>query len=863
MDLLWQLIDSTLHSTTFIVTAFIVLLLAFSITFIQLLIVTVQQRKAEVVADDRAAQVLEINRRLQQTLGSIHAQVWYLDTQARVVDFNRFTREFWGIEPLQVRGRPMMAILPCWAKPATAQEENLRVLRSGKASLGVIESYAKDGYTYWVSVDRLPSFDEEGDVDGMMLFIYDITQLKVIEEALRFQKTLLEAQSETSLDGIWVVSPEGNWLSYNQRFIDLWQLSPALIEHGLVNSAYDQITSRLTDPAPFQAWINTFHHNPTCKASDILHLNDGRILDWYSTPVTGDGGQHYGRVWYFRDVTDARQTEQALRNAHAELEHRVHERTTELRQINTQLQQEIEERVRAEKALRKSEERLELALRGADLGLIDIDLQSGKTFHNERWATTHRNPLQQFPNTIVLWAESIHPDDRQDALNALEQHLSGQVPFFEHEYRIRATEGLSRWVRCRGRVVNRNDHGQPLRFSGTQMDITEYKQLEQQFLQAQKMEAVGRLAGGVAHDFNNILTVIISYSELVLLQLKHKGRLRERVEEIHKAAEKATRLTKQLLMFSRSEATSPILLDMNRLVVDIEGMLERLIGDHIQLDIHLDPSIGPIKADLGQLEQVLLNLVVNGRDAMPGGGILHVATKRLEVNRYQPPPHPDMQPGHYVKLAVTDGGCGMSAETQERIFEPFFTTKEPGQGTGLGLSTVFGIVKQNHGYIAVRSELGEGTTFCIFFPCVRGSSAQMISQVTAHIEMTGIETLLLVEDEEQIRAIASTTLRKAGYTVLTAASAEEALQISTKHSGNIHLLITDVVMPGMNGVNLSHQLMTKRPTTKVLYISGYTDGELNMYETIKDQQAFLSKPFTPTELATTVRQLLDTQTANC
>ncbi len=977
MNYLWQI----LYSTIFLATTISTLLLTVAVLFVKLLIVTAGQRKAALLATERAAQVHEVNRQLQQTLGAIHAQVWYLDTETRVVDYNRFAKEFLAMAPLQARGRPMMALLPAWHEPQLAQARNEQVIATGEKLLGILESYQAQGETYWITVDRLPSFDERGEIDGMMLFLYDITPLKKVEKALRLQKTILEAQSETSLDGILLLAPEHNYLSANQRFIDLWQLPSAVLTENCADELFALIRTQLADAASFQQRIASFDADPSSQASDLLQLQDGRMFDWYSSPITDDSGTQYGRVWYFRDLTETRRTEEALweseshnralvnsipdlifrvrddgtfmdyhgtmnytpamapekflgrkaadvfepaiaqkfmqklqialqssevqiheyempmlsgevrsweqrivasserellvivrdissrkraeenlRVAHAELELRVHERTAELRTINAQLQQEVEERARVEKALRASEERMESALFGADLGLIDIDLQTGKAIYNERWTELRGDPLDQYIDTMGTWMASIHPDDRQSVSHALDNHLRGNVPFFEQEYRVKRGDGKWRWVRCRGKAVNRNEIGHPLRFSGTQTDITQYKQLEQQLLHAQKMDAVGRLAGGVAHDFNNILTVIMSYSELVLLQINGDKRLRARVEEIRKAAEKATRLTRQLLMFSRSETVTPVMLDMNRLVIDIESMLERLIGEHIQLDIHLDPTINAVKADPGQLEQVLLNLVVNGRDAMPDGGIMHVATRRVEFAPQDALPHAEMQPGLYVELSVSDNGCGMNSETQKRIFEPFFTTKGPGKGTGLGLSTVFGIVKQNLGYIDVQSEVGEGTTFHIFFPCLPNKEYEVLSPTTTLSDSeAGIETILLVEDEEQIRSLASSALEAIGYTVLSAANGEEALVLSMEYRGPIHLMLTDVVMPGMSGVKLSKQIVAQRPITKVLFMSGYTDGELSMRESMDEQQAFLHKPFTPAVLAKIVRCLLDNE----
>ncbi|MCB0061955.1 MAG: PAS domain-containing protein [Caldilineaceae bacterium] len=982
MSLLWELLDSK----TFVLFLFSLLVLSLAVTMLRLFIVSVQQRNAEIRADERATQADHADKQLRQTLGALQAQVWYLDTEARVVDFNLFTQTFLQLSPLQVRGRPMSAILSNWYNAAACQERNLRVIQSGEADIGTVESYGSNGRTHWVRVDRIPSFDEGGRIDGLMLFIYDITTLKSTEQALRFQKTLLEAQSESSLDGIWVVSQQRRWLSFNQRFVDMWDIPTEIVNAGESDRTFHFMVNQLADPAAFQSLVQMLSANPTLTHTDVLRLQDGRHVDWFSTPIVGDDGQQYGRAWYFRDVTETHQTESALRDsearnralvnsipdmlfrvradgtfldyhgasgytpmmdpanflgrraeevfappvarqfmqklqdtlqrnsvqiydyempmrngeirhweqrlvaasddeilviirdittqkraetalreAHNELERRVQERTAELSAMNIQLQTEVEERRRTEDALRESEERLELALHGADLELVDIDLQSGKALYHQQWHVHNGYQRNQFYDTFQRWLESIHTDDCPSVVQALEKHLCNQVPFFEHEYRIRAGDDTWRWVRCRGRVVSRDADQQPLRFSGTQMDITEYKQLEQQLLQSQKMEAVGRLAGGVAHDFNNILTVIISYSELALRQLhsqkegKQEGRLQKRLEEIRKAAEKATRLTRQLLLFSRSETVSPVVLDLNRLVIDVETMLERLIGDHIHLDMKLEPTINRIKADPGQIEQILLNLIVNARDAMAEGGTIQLATERVCIKDGQTAPNPRIQPGSYVALVVTDTGCGMDAATQERIFEPFFTTKGPGKGTGLGLATVFGAVKQNHGYIHVQSEVNQGTTFRIYFPALPQTMSEYLAS-TDDVEPAprGVETILLVEDEEHIRSLAHAALQEAGYTVIPAANGEEALALTARHRGPIHLIVTDVIMPGMSGVKLSHQVMSLRPSTKILYISGYTDGELNMSERLDREQPFLPKPFTPSLLALKVRHVLDT-----
>ncbi|MCB0182966.1 MAG: PAS domain-containing protein, partial [Caldilineaceae bacterium] len=686
---------------------------------------------------------------------------------------------------------------------------------------------------------------------GRVWYFRDVTVTRKTEQALRESEARNRALINSIPDLLFRVRSDGTFIDY-QGAADY---TPAVEPERFLGRHVSEIFDEETAHRFMQKIHAALETNELQLHEYEMPMLDGTLRNWEQRIVVSGGDE---LLLIVRDISARKQAEEALRTAHAELEQRVNERTAELQQINRQLQQEVEERTRVEEALRSSEERLELALLGAELGLIDMDLQTGKAVYNERWAEIRGYPLDQYFDTMLTWKDSIHPDDRPVVTYALENHLSGQTPFFEHEYRVKRGDGTWRWVRCRGKIVNRDVRGLPLRFSGTQTDITEYKQLEQQLLHVQKMDAVGRLAGGVAHDFNNILTVIMSYSELVLLQVKQDPRLRARVEEIKKAAEKATRLTRQLLMFSRSESVAPRLLDMNRLILDIESMLERLIGEHIELTIHLDPTISAIKADAGQLEQVLLNLVVNSRDAMPEGGTVDVTTRRIVFGHRKRLPHPEMQPGTYVELSVCDTGCGMSQEIQKRIFEPFFTTKGPGKGTGLGLSTVFGIVKQNRGFIDVKSEVGEGTTFRIFFPAA--TNANLVSPLpssTLPTHDTGVETVLLVEDEDQIRELICSALEHIGYTVLSASTGEEALARSKQHNGPIHLMITDVIMPGISGLKLAQQLLAQRPATKVLFISGYTDGEINMRKTMDDHRAFLRKPFTPAILANTVRDLLD------
>jgi PAS domain S-box-containing protein len=387
-------------------------------------------------------------------------------------------------------------------------------------------------------------------------------------------------------------------------------------------------------------------------------------------------------------------------------------------------------------------------------------------------------------------------------------------------------------------------------------DVTEQRKLEEQLRQSQKLESVGLLAGGIAHDFNNLLTVITGYSDLTLMRLDKVDPLARNVEQIVKATERATSLTRQLLAFSRKQVLQPKVLDLNSVIVNIEKMLGRLIGEDMELSTSLGVGLGHVKVDPGQIEQVIFNLTVNARDAMPKGGKITLETANIYLDEAYARQHLAVQPGWHAMLAVTDTGCGMEAETQKSIFEPFFTTKEQGKGTGLGLSTVYGIVKQSGGNIWVYSEVGVGTTFKIYLPLVDEHVTAPDVDAARPESIAGTEMILLVEDEEMVRNLARESLRMHGYTVLEAANAREALLICQQHEGPIHLLLTDVVMPRMSGRELAEQLVRLRPDMSILYMSGYPDQSIVHHGILDEDIAFIGKPFTPDALVLKVAEVL-------
>jgi PAS domain S-box-containing protein len=399
--------------------------------------------------------------------------------------------------------------------------------------------------------------------------------------------------------------------------------------------------------------------------------------------------------------------------------------------------------------------------------------------------------------------------------------------------------------------------GPLLGFSQVTQDVTERRRLEEQLRQAQKMEAAGTLAAGVAHDFNNLLTVINGYSDILLATLHEHDKSRGAVEQINKAGERAAALTRQLLAFSRKQVLAPRVLDLNALLGEIEALLRRLVGENVEVVLSPGADLRRIEADPSQIEQVVINLAANARDAMPGGGRLTIQTGNVDLGQDGSAGPSEVRPGPYVRLSLADTGVGMDEKTKARIFEPFFTTKQAGGGTGLGLATVHGVVKQSGGHVEVASEPGAGTTFAVYLPGVVGPVREEPAHPYARGVVGGRETLLLVEDESGVRGLGRYLLQKGGYNVLVASDGGEALEVSDRYEGPIHLLVTDIIMPGINGLQVASRLRPLRPGMRVLYLSGYSEEAIARQGVIGSQIAFLQKPFAPKDLANKVREVLD------
>ncbi len=511
----------------------------------------------------------------------------------------------------------------------------------------------------------------------------------------------------------------------------------------------------------------------------------------------------------------------------------------------------------AETALRESEERFRrLAEQSADvfwfIGLNPERLLYVSPAVERIW----RIPVERCYEQPRFWIDAIHPDDRERVQAAFAAFQAGQTSRFEEEFRLVCPDGSVRRVLDRG-ILTRDEAGCIIGSSGVARDITELKQLEDQFRHAQKMEAIGRLASGIAHDFNNALTVIRGSAELVLQQLDDGHPSRCHLGEVLQATESAARLTRQLLAFSRKQILQPVVLDINATIEQSQQMISRLLGENVEFTMRLGTHVGRVKADPGQLEQVLMNLAVNARDAMPLGGSLTIQSADVDLDAPQAR-QAGLAPGAYVLLTVSDTGEGMAPEVQARLFEPFFTTKGPDKGTGLGLATVYGIIKQSGGNIRVSSEPGRGTAFHLYLPRVEPDADTGVTSPASEedIEARAAETILLVEDQEGLLALMATILERSGYRVLAARKPSEACAIAGRHPGPLHMLLTDVVLPETDGRTLARMLTETRPDLRVLYMSGYVDSVAGGDGMGDQGMALLQKPFTSATLTATVRQLL-------
>ncbi len=632
------------------------------------------------------------------------------------------------------------------------------------------------------------------------------------EMALRESEAMFRALSSSSPLGIFMADASGSITYVNPRYRNILRL-------GLMETIGDGWLQRLFPEDRAQAhadWKNFVQEDGDYNVEHRLHFPDGqtRWVRSRASAIRDENAVIIGYVGTVEDNTEYKIAELALH---------------ESEEYNRRLVEEARDVI------------FSLAPDGK-IAALNPAFETLTGWQQSEWIGRHFLPL-------------ISPDDVPFALDRFQTVLKGEIPPpFELRVLTKSNQFLIVEFTATPRVRDRVVQG----ISGIARDVTQRKMLEAQLRVSQKFEAIGQLAGGVAHDFNNVLSVIIGYSDFLLTRLAVTDPNRESAEQILKAAERAARLTNQLLAFSRKQTLQPEILNLNAHITSLEPLLRRLIGEDIELTFLPAAILSSVKADPSQIEQVFINLIVNARDAMPNGGTIVIQTSNVTLTDQSAARHSDLKPGDYVKVSVTDTGCGMSPEVQMRIYEPFFTTKPEGKGTGLGLPTCYGIVKQNGGGITLESAIGCGTTFNIFLPAIAAQVAAPAAKTDAPAPTPrGAETILIVEDEEALRELAQLVLSELGYNVLVATNGVEALRLTQQHKDSLSLVVSDVVMPQMSGRELAEKLRVLLPNLQLLFVSGYTDDAVIRRGVSRANFPFLQKPFTPTSLARKVREVLD------
>ncbi|MFN3653034.1 MAG: PAS domain S-box protein [Armatimonadota bacterium] len=733
------------------------------------------------------------------------------DAEEVVTFANPQAEEMLGAGEVALEGRPASEIL----LDDGAEERRRRRVA------GIREEYDTrfrrlDGREGWVRVRATPLLNAQGQYLGSLSMLTDITEARLAEEQLRYVMThahclIWDADVEdTGAEELW----------WRMRCADLEAAERFFPVEAVPGESY------------FNAWFR-------CRPEE-----DQRRTASYGNERMRTG-ESYTQEFRARDATGA------LRWLREDVQVQA---VAPGRWRAVGVCVDVTEQRQAEQRLQWWQEQLQLVAQASRDILWRRELDSDTTQFTQAIETVLGYTAEEVGHTYTWWKEHLHPEDRKTTCRHYEAALYGTARTWSGEYRFRRKDGTYAVIFDRAFFV-RDEEGRPVRAVGAMMDVSQHHELQQELRQAQKMEAIGRLAGGVAHDFNNMLAVINGYSSLLLPQFPPDSPIRHSLEEVHRAGERAAALTRQLLAFSRKQMLETRILDLNEVVGGISKMLRRLIGEDIRLETQLAAGLPPLKADPTQIEQVLMNLAVNSRDAMPGGGVLAIRTRSVKIEPEPSGPSREVPPGRYLCLEVEDTGCGMSAEVQAHVFEPFFTTKPQGEGTGLGLATVYGIVRQSGGYIELHSREDAGTRFELFFPVAGETPGDEDSRREARVPR-GTETVLVVEDEEMVARLLRDVLEYAGYTVISCRGAEEAFTVLGREEQAIDLLITDVVMPGMNGRQLAEQAARLRPALKILYISGYTDDALLRAGISTSEVAFVQKPFSPATLLQKVHELL-------
>jgi PAS domain S-box-containing protein len=658
--------------------------------------------------------------------------------------------------------------------------------------------------------------DEHGRLARMVGTAQDITDRKAAEETVTRSERRLQTIIDAEPACVQLVAPDGLLLDMNRSGLEM-----------LAVENLAQVVGR-----PVVDWVHPDDRNKYLEMHRAAVRGSPGRLEFRTIGPTGQERWVDSYAVAFETSNDRGEVQAAVLS----------------------VMSDISERVRAQHALHDAEERMRFALEASRLGVWETNLKTGVSYWSETCALLHGLDRGTSSKSIPPFVDCVHPEDRQAVLQALDEAFDDHRNI-ELEYRTVWPDGTEHRISSTAHFFY-DDEGLPVRGAGVSIDVTEKRSLEAQLRQSHKMEAIGLLAGGIAHDFNNVLTAIGGFTELVHRTFEPNDPRRRDLQEVAKATTRAEALTRHLLAVSRRQILEPTVLDLNEMVADIQQLLRRTVRESIDLRLELSPDLDRVRADRSQIEQVLLNLVINAGDAMQAGGLLRIATAAVDVDDSWAHRHQPMPAGRYVRLTVTDTGTGMTQETQRRMFEPFFTTKERGKGTGLGLATVYGIVKQSEGFIWVQSEVGRGTTFEIYLPVVFDVVETRVQLALEADTCGGSQTILLAEDDGAVRRLARNVLSDQGYMVLDARDGDEALAVARRYPRAIHLLVTDVVMPGLSGRDLAERLAGERPGVRVLYTSGYTENVM-VRSGFEDDLMLLAKPFLPSDLLRKVREALE------
>ena len=655
-----------------------------------------------------------------------------------------------------------------------------------------------------------------------------------MNRVLSDQPALLQAILDTSVAAVCVLDPKGHIIFANPKAEDILGLKPSEI----VKRDYDapEWKSTAVDGGPWPDENQPFTRvmqtgKPVFDIRHAIEWPDGRrkLLSINGAPIKNERGEIVSLVFLVTDITES---------------------------------------ARIEQRMRENADWLEMALESAQMGIWSWNIESGQVRWSDEVEQLFGLAAGDFGGKYEDYLDLIHPDDRGPVVDTIESNLRSKSEAYEVEHRLLWPDGQVRWVEARGRVF-RDDAGLPIQMTGTVTDITGRKMAEralrdseEKLRQSQRLESVGRLAGGIAHDFNNLLTAIVGCSDMLRSRLSDTPEGLEFVHGILDAAERGAELTRQLLTFAHQGVVRPQIVDLNQRITDINQMLPRLIGENITLSTELAPDLWPVEVDPGQFEQVIVNLAINARDAMPDGGRLTITTENGEIDAPYTAGKRGLDGREWVVLSVTDTGVGMDAETLQLAFEPFFSTKQSGEGTGLGLATCFGIVRQAGGQIEAKSEPGCGTRFRLYFPRSQKPLEPDQGGPKQAQPSAGNETILLVEDESSVRRVVAAMLKDSGYQLLEACCGDEALELFESHDGCIDLLVTDVVMPGMGGADLASKLLRRSPDLKVLLVSGYSPDFGSLGEIAERGVELMQKPFSQDGLSKKIRALLETNSEN-